>query len=94
MSETKIKVETVCDDYDQIESVDCIENNIKKEPEVQFVLILPPRQVKVEIFEGKNEEKYKTQNEKNFQCQQCPKSFSRRRNLYEHEQTHDSKDFL
>jgi hypothetical protein len=52
MSEIKnIKIEPVCDGNDQTESVDCIVNNIKKEPEVEFELILPPRQVKVEKCE-------------------------------------------
>jgi hypothetical protein len=48
----KIKIEPVCDDNNCIESIDCIVNNIKQEPEVEFVLILPPRQVKVEKFEA------------------------------------------
>jgi hypothetical protein len=52
----KIKIETSCENLNQIESTDCIVNNIKKEPEVQFVLILPPRQVKIEKVEMFEEE--------------------------------------
>jgi KRAB domain-containing zinc finger protein len=81
----KIKIEPFCDDSNQVESVASIENNIKKEPEVQFVLMLPPRQVKIEKFIEENE----TENDdKKFQCQQCPKSFEKQKNLYNHEQIH------
>jgi KRAB domain-containing zinc finger protein len=91
MSEMKeIKIEPVCDDSDQIESVNCIVNKIKKEPEVQFVLILPPRQVKIEKFEELSDGKSQS-SEKMFQCQQCPKSYDKRQNLYRHEQTHKPK---
>jgi KRAB domain-containing zinc finger protein len=91
MSEIKqIKIEPLTDDNDQIESVGCIENNIKKEKEVQFLLILPPRQVKVEKEE--DEETVQTQSiEKKFKCQQCPKSFEKRDNLSQHEKTHNPK---
>jgi KRAB domain-containing zinc finger protein len=93
MSENKeIKIESVCEDSEQIGSVECIVNNIKKEPEVEFVLILPPRQVKIEKFE--NDEFRDTEAkrcEKKFQCQQCPKSFDKQRNLFQHEQTHKPK---
>jgi hypothetical protein len=47
MSE-EIKIEPVCDGYNQIESVASIVNNIKEEPEVEFELILPQKQVKAE----------------------------------------------
>jgi DNA-directed RNA polymerase subunit RPC12/RpoP len=89
MSETKIKIEPVCGDYKQIESVDSIENNIKKEPEVEFLLILPPRQVKIETIE--EEVKEQKQNENKFQCQQCPKSFDTREVLRNHVKTHEPK---
>jgi uncharacterized Zn-finger protein len=35
--------------------------------------------------------KRKIRNKKNFQCQQCPKSFDKRMNLYSHEQSHKPK---
>jgi KRAB domain-containing zinc finger protein len=81
----KVKIEPFDDDSEQIESVDCVVSNIKKEPEVEFVLILPPRQVKVEKFEEKETD------EKKFQCQQCSKSFEKPKNLYQHKQTHKPK---
>jgi KRAB domain-containing zinc finger protein len=92
MSEMKkIKIEPVCDDNDRTKSVDCIENNINKEPEVEFVLILPLRQVKVEKVEEEKVHSETQSNEKKFQCQQCPKSFEKRKNLYMHERSHSRK---
>jgi KRAB domain-containing zinc finger protein len=87
MSENqKIKVEPFRDDYNEVESVDYIANNIKEEPEVEFVLILPPRQMKVEKVEILNDHKQKETNEKNKQCQKFPKLF-----VNQHEQTHKPK---
>jgi hypothetical protein len=57
MSELKQnKIEPVSDDNNQNENDECIVSNIKKEPEVEFVLILPPRKIKIEQTE-QNEEK-------------------------------------
>jgi KRAB domain-containing zinc finger protein len=93
MSEMKkIKIEPVCDDFDRVESVECIENKIKQEPEVQFVLILPPRQVKIEIIEEEVLKESKAQSEKKkFQCQNCPRSFENLRSLFSHERSHQQK---
>jgi KRAB domain-containing zinc finger protein len=92
MSEIKkIKIELVCDDNNRIESSDHIVDNIKKEKEVQFVLILPPRQVKVEKVETTEVHEQTQSDEKKFQCQQCPKSFEKRQILKNHEQSHKSK---
>jgi KRAB domain-containing zinc finger protein len=82
----KIKIEPVCDNSNQIESVDCIVNNIKKEPEVEFVLILPPRQVKIEKVE--EDENQTPSKEKKFQCKQCPKSFEKQKMLNDHSRVH------
>jgi KRAB domain-containing zinc finger protein len=84
----KIKIEPLTDDFNQSESDNYIENNIKKEKEVQFVLILPPRQVKVEEIE---KEEVHENNKNKFQCQQCPKSFTNRHILYRHEESHKPK---
>jgi KRAB domain-containing zinc finger protein len=72
------------------ESDNCIKNNIKKEPEVEFVLILPPRQLKVEKDDEENQNQTQS-SEKKFQCQQCPKSFDNQIALIKHKQTHESK---
>jgi uncharacterized Zn-finger protein len=83
----KIKVEPNCEDKKYVESENCIKDNIKQEPEVEFVLILPPRQVKIEI-----EEENKTQtNENLYRCRQCPKSFKIQKNLKSHERSHAAK---
>jgi KRAB domain-containing zinc finger protein len=85
--EIKIKSEPENDEINET-SLKSDVNNIKKEKEVEFVLILPPRQVKVEIEEEKSETK---RNEKKFDCQQCPKSFGTRPHMIRHEQTHKPK---
>jgi KRAB domain-containing zinc finger protein len=90
MSEkSKIKVEPSCDDYDQIETIANVVSNIKEEPAVEFVLILPPRQVKIEPTTENDQTQ--TKNVKKFQCQQCPKSFEKQKSLYHHEKTHKPK---
>jgi KRAB domain-containing zinc finger protein len=60
---------------------------------VQFVLILPPRQLKVEKFEEKEdqEQKQSKSNENKFQCQQCLKSYKTRLYLYLHMKSHEPK---
>jgi hypothetical protein len=78
----KIKIEPLSDDNDEVEKVDCIVNNIKHEPEVEFLLLLPPALVKIEEFK-KQEVPEQTQKER-FQCLKCPKSFETRRYLYNH----------
>jgi stress-induced morphogen len=87
-----IKIEPFDNEFDEVKSIECIENNIKKEPEVEFVLILPPRHVKVEKFEEEKVQQNKAQNEeKKFQCQQCPKLFDNQKNLIQHETIHEPK---
>jgi KRAB domain-containing zinc finger protein len=96
MSEMKeIKIEPNCNDKKQTDNVDIIVNNIKKEREVEFVLILPPREVKIESIEDvQNEvqEQNETQkHKKKFQCTQCPKSFETQKSLYKHKRAHEPK---
>jgi hypothetical protein len=80
ISELKeIKIEPESDDNDQLENDDVFKDNIKKEKEVQFVLILPPRQVKIEVEEDDKVQEETQSNGKKFQCQQCPKSFDQNR---------------
>jgi uncharacterized Zn-finger protein len=109
MSEMKkVKVEPFCDGVDQNENVVIIVNNIKKEPEVEFLLILPPRYVKVEVednkIQGQNNEKtmtslfakperFKQIHNPKVKCEICLKEV-RRMNFKRHLKSHsDIKDF-
>jgi C2H2-type zinc-finger domain/C2H2-type zinc finger/Zinc finger, C2H2 type len=94
MSENqKLKTEPLYDDFDETENVTTIVNNIKQEPEVEFLLILPPRHVKTEKVEEETKVKQNGEqtNGKKFQCQQCPKSFETSSGLRQHEKSHKPK---
>lgn len=70
------------------ESDGLIVNNIKHEPEVEFVLILPPAIVNIENIKN---EKIKVETKKKFRCENCSKSFDKKIYLYKHSFTHRPK---
>lgn len=93
----KIKIEA-SDKENSVISIDSVINNIKHEPEVEFVLILPPEIVKIEP-EDKSEEKAvinknETVNKQaqlpRVKCPICGKNI-RKDSLKLHQRRHDGK---
>jgi KRAB domain-containing zinc finger protein len=73
--------------FKQTRSDEDIINNIKKEREVEFLLILPPALLKIE----KEENEVQEQNIEKFQCEKCPKSFETPKKLHFHRKVHEPK---
>lgn len=78
----KIKVENLSDVDDPKEFDDLIVNNVKQEPEKEYLLVLPPPVIKIEKIEVNLESK-EEENEK-FQCKNCPKLFDKKWKLNQH----------
>lgn len=85
-NQIKIKVEASSDAEEPKEVDDSIVNNIKQEPAIEFELILPQTDVKLEESSEGEEDKVKK-----FQCHQCPKSFDKKQNLWNHNKVHKPK---
>lgn len=84
----EIKVEASPNDK-ELEKIDnLITSNIKNEPEVEFVLILPPAILKAEIVENFEENESSQKKNLEFQCPECPKSFDKKINLMHHKRAH------
>lgn len=72
------------------DQIDQVVNKIKEEPAVEFVLILPPQEVKEENFSDSSEDQ-KQSEEKKFHCQQCLKLFEIKKNLLRHKEIYKPK---
>jgi KRAB domain-containing zinc finger protein len=90
LANQNIKDEVLSNSEERLNSDDLIVNNIKNEPAVEFLCILPPFEVKTEKFEFENQN-YSKEEDKIFHCQKCPQSFSKKPYLMTHNQMHKPK---